>query len=52
MQQDVLEALRQGKLEYTKARAIALVKDDAQRAEVLEKAIAEDMSLSEIKWLI
>jgi len=52
LSQDVLETLRQGKLEYTKARAIALVKDDAQRAEVLEKAIADNMSLSEIKRLI
>ncbi len=50
--QEVLEALRQGKLEYTKARAIASVKDDKQRSEILEKAIAEDMSLSEIKRLI
>jgi len=50
--QVILEALRQGKLEYTKARAIAMVKDDAQRAEVLEKAIADNMSLSEIKRLI
>ncbi|MBA3921792.1 MAG: ParB/RepB/Spo0J family partition protein [Nostocaceae cyanobacterium] len=52
LSQDVLEALRQGKLEYTKARAIALVKNDEQRAVVLEKAIAEDMSLTEIKRLI
>jgi len=48
----ILEALRQGKLEYTKARAIATVKSDEQRAELLERAIAENMSLSEIKRLI
>jgi len=46
---DVLDAIRQGKLEYTKARAIARVKDEDQRADLLEQAIAEDLPLSEIK---
>jgi ParB family transcriptional regulator, chromosome partitioning protein len=49
---DVLEILRQGKLEYTKARAIAKVKDDEKRAELLEQAINENLSLSEIKQLV
>jgi ParB family transcriptional regulator, chromosome partitioning protein len=47
--EDVLEALRQGKLEYTKARAISRVKGDKQRADLLEDAIAKNLSLSEIK---
>ncbi|MEP0819641.1 ParB/RepB/Spo0J family partition protein [Trichocoleus desertorum] len=46
---DVLETLRQGQLEYTKARAIAGVKDDEQRQEILEEAIAQELSLSQIK---
>ncbi|MBW4601085.1 MAG: ParB/RepB/Spo0J family partition protein [Calothrix sp. FI2-JRJ7] len=50
--QDVLTALRQGKLEYTKARAIALVKDSSSRTLVLEKTINEDLSLTQIKELI
>lgn len=47
--QDLLEVLRQGKIEFTKARAIARVKDEDQRSELLEQAIAEDLPLSEIK---
>ena len=46
---DVLEALRQGKLEYTKARTIARVKDATQREALLAAAIAEDLSLTQIK---
>ncbi|MBD2132584.1 ParB/RepB/Spo0J family partition protein [Sphaerospermopsis sp. FACHB-1094] len=49
---DVLEALRQGKLEYTKARAIAQIKDDGERRELLDKVINENLSLSEIKQLV
>jgi ParB family chromosome partitioning protein len=47
--EDILDALRQGKIEYTKAKEIAKLKDEAQRAELLEKAIADNMSLSQIK---
>ncbi|HAG83537.1 MAG TPA: chromosome partitioning protein ParB [Cyanobacteria bacterium UBA12227] len=50
--QDVLEALRQGKLEYTKARAIARVKNDGERADLLDKTISQDLSLTQIKELI
>jgi len=46
---EVLEALRQGKLEFTKARAIARVKDDGQRAKLLKQAVSKNLSLSEIK---
>jgi len=46
---DVLEALRQGQLAYTKAQAIARVKDAGQRSGLLEMAIAQDLSLSQIK---
>jgi ParB family transcriptional regulator, chromosome partitioning protein len=46
---EVLEALRVGQLEYTKARAIAKLKKPDQRQQLLEKAIAENLSLTQIK---
>lgn len=47
--EDILEKLREGKIEYTKARAIAKVKDEQTRKELLETAIAENLSLTQIK---
>jgi ParB family transcriptional regulator, chromosome partitioning protein len=47
--EEILEFLRQGRIEYTKARAIARIKDGKQRQSLLEVAIAEDLSLSQIK---
>ncbi|MEM1394611.1 MAG: chromosome partitioning protein ParB, partial [Cyanobacteria bacterium P01_H01_bin.150] len=44
----VLSVLRQGKLEYTKARAIAKVKDEKKRQDLIEIAIAENLSLTQI----
>ncbi|MEH1867932.1 MAG: ParB/RepB/Spo0J family partition protein [Nostoc sp.] len=46
---DILSALRQGEIEYTKAQAIARVKSEQLRSELLKIAIAENLSLSEIK---
>lgn len=46
---DVLDNLRQGKLAYTKAQAIAKVKDEQQRQEILDSAIEDSLSLSQIK---
>lgn len=46
---DVLEALRQGKLEYTKARVLARIKDEAKRGELLNMVISKDLSLNEMK---
>ncbi len=46
---DVLETLRSGQLEYTKARAIARVGDQETRKQLLEDAIAYNLSLNEIK---
>lgn len=46
---DMLEVLRSGQIEYTKARAIARIKDEETRKELLENAIAYNLSLSEIK---
>jgi ParB family chromosome partitioning protein len=47
--QEVLEALQRGRIEYTKAKAIAQVKDEAERLALLEEAIAQSLSLSQIR---
>ncbi|WP_138504580.1 ParB/RepB/Spo0J family partition protein [Nostoc sp. PA-18-2419] len=49
---DVMEVLRQGQLEFTKARTIARVKDQQQRADILSSAITQTLSLTQIKELI
>ena len=49
---DVLKALREGKLEFTKARAIARVKDETQRKSLLKLAVSKNLTLSEIKQKI
>lgn len=46
---DVLVALRSGQIAYTKAKAIARLKDEVQRKELLEAAIALNLSLSQIQ---
>lgn len=46
---EILDAIREGHLEYTKAKAIARVKDSQVRGRLLEDAIAHSLSLSEIK---
>ena len=48
----ILEALRSGKIEYTKARALARVKDPVVLAQLLNQAIAEKWSLSQIRAAI
>ena len=50
--EDILEALRAGKIEYTKAKACARVKDEATRTQLLEDAIANSLSLNQIRSLI
>jgi ParB family transcriptional regulator, chromosome partitioning protein len=47
--EDILTVLRQGNLEYTKARAIAQVKDEAKRKNLLKLAVTKELSLSAIK---
>ena len=49
MPADVLEVLRQGLLEYTKAKAIARVPDEVERGVLMKEAIEEQLSLREIK---
>ncbi len=49
---DVLEALQQGQLEYTKARAIARIGDEVTRENLLTQTITQKLSLSQIKEAI
>jgi ParB family transcriptional regulator, chromosome partitioning protein len=46
---EILEALRSGEIAYTKAQAIARLKDDQQRRQLLAEAISQDLSLAQIK---
>ncbi|MBE9224037.1 ParB/RepB/Spo0J family partition protein [Phormidium sp. LEGE 05292] len=47
--EDIIGVLREGRIEYTKACAIARIKDIRKREEFLEEAIEENWSLSQIK---
>lgn len=47
--EEILEVLRGGKLEYTKARAIALLKDDPSRQQLLAEAVENNLTLTQIK---
>lgn len=49
---EVLEAIRQGQITYTKALAIARVKQSDQRQILLQQAIAENFSLNQIRAAI
>ncbi len=46
---EILADLREGKLEYTKAQALARVKDNELRKQLLSETVANNWSLSEIK---
>jgi ParB family chromosome partitioning protein len=46
---EILEALRRGKIAYTKAQAIARVKDEQERQVLLATTISENLSLNQIK---
>lgn len=46
---EVLEVIRQGKIEYTKGVEIAKIEDASSRREFLDYAIANHLSLAEIK---
>ncbi|MEI2577301.1 ParB/RepB/Spo0J family partition protein [Scytonema sp. PRP1] len=46
---DILEPIRQGKIEYTKALVISRLKDEEQRQEVLQEAITQNLSIRDIR---
>lgn len=48
----VLEALREGKIEYTKARALARIKDPDTLDALLKQSTTEQWSLSQIRAAI
>lgn len=49
---EILEAIRCGKIAYTKALAIARVKDQTQRQTLLNQAIENNLSLDQIRaWI-
>ncbi|MEA5625773.1 ParB/RepB/Spo0J family partition protein [Nostoc sp. UHCC 0251] len=50
--EDILDALREGSLEYTKAKAIAQIQKLDERVAFLEQALANNWSLSEIRQRI
>jgi ParB family transcriptional regulator, chromosome partitioning protein len=49
MPEDVLKVLREGNLEFTKARVISRVKDEKQRRQLLKSATGKNLSLTQIK---
>ncbi|WP_158333194.1 ParB/RepB/Spo0J family partition protein [Calothrix sp. PCC 6303] len=49
---DIQQALASGTIEYTKARAIARVKSEPERLQLLDKAINQNLSLTQIKEII
>lgn len=50
--EEIQQVLREGKISYTKAKAIANVKDEKQRSQLLLDAIEQNLSLNEIKFRI
>lgn len=46
---DVLAALQQGRVEYTKARAIATLKDERKRHQLLGEVMEKGLSLNEVR---
>lgn len=46
---DILEALRQGMIEYTKAKEIAKIESDSERQQLLKEAMAQNLTLSQIR---
>ncbi|MGB3401115.1 MAG: ParB/RepB/Spo0J family partition protein [Microcoleaceae cyanobacterium] len=47
--EDVLDAVRSGQLAYTKAMALAKLKDSETRQQLLDEAVEQNLSLTQIK---
>jgi ParB family transcriptional regulator, chromosome partitioning protein len=47
--QDVLLLLQQGKIEYTKAKIIARVRDETVRKQLIEDVLVSSLSFSQIR---
>ena len=50
--ESILSAIKQGKIEYTKGITIGRIKDEEFRERLLDEAIADNLSLNEIKQRI
>lgn len=50
--EDILQSLREGKIEYTKAKAIAKIKDDLKRKQLLNDVISQSLSLNQIRSVL
>jgi ParB family transcriptional regulator, chromosome partitioning protein len=50
--EDILDILRKGKIEYTKAKAISKIKDPEQRKMLLDRSISEKLSLNQIREVV
>lgn len=48
----ILEALRQGRIEYTKAQEIAKLESESEQMALLSEAISKSLSLREVKKLV
>ncbi len=46
---ELLDAIRGGEIEFTKAQAIARVADKEQRSRLLKEAVAENLTLSQVR---
>lgn len=46
---NILSALREGRIEYTKAKEIAKIESESEREKLLEEAIAQNLTLSQIR---
>lgn len=49
---NLLDTVRRGRLEYTKALAISKVKNETTRTELIERAVAENLSLMHLREII
>ncbi len=49
---EILEALRQGRIEYTKAKEIAKLESEEERVALLEATIAESLSLRQVQKIV
>lgn len=52
LSEDLLETVHQGQLEYTKVLAIAKVKDEAARADLIKQALAGNLSLTQLRTAV
>jgi ParB family chromosome partitioning protein len=49
---EILEALRQGRIEYTKAKEIAKLESEEERVALLEATIAQSLSLRQVQKIV